>query len=378
MYPALAVLQKLTLSGETLRQDGYPLPTQLRCFETLWVGGEGGMEIELVGREKLPIVSIPAAGLHGVGVRAMPGNLLQIGRGVMAARRVLRIFSPDVIFYTGGYVGVPVVIATRLIKPGYKRPAILAYVPDIEPGLALKTVGRLADHIAVTVDDSRDYFRDDQKITVTGYPTRDHLLGWNRDDAYQELSLFPSLQTLLVLGGSRGARSINRALFAVLPELLQEMQVLHITGALDWPDVENVKSEGLTTAQLKRYHAYPYLHNDIGAAFSTADMVVSRAGASILGELPLFGLPALLVPYPYAWRYQIINAQYLAKRGAAVVLPDEDLPDKLLPMIQDLMQNKDKRHAMGESMRALARPSAAEKIGCLIYELAGTGNYAKD
>ena len=378
MYPALAVLQKLTSSGESLGQDKNTSSIPSGHFDILWVGGEGGMEVELVKRAKVPLITIPAAGLHGVGMRTLSGNLLRIGRGVLAARHVLKKFRPDVIFYTGGYVGIPVVFATRLMRFDYKRPAILAYVPDIEPGLALKTAGRFADHIAVTVEDSRDYFPPNNKITVTGYPTRDYLLGWDRNLACQKLGLSPGLLTLLVLGGSRGARSINRAVMAALPELLEEMQVVHISGALDWSDVKHAKTERLTPAQADRYHVYPYIHSEMGAALSVADLVVSRAGASTLGELPLFSLPALLVPYPYAWHYQSVNAQYLADRGAAIVLPDEDLAEKLLPMVQDIMRDRDKRHAMGAAMHTLSHPTAADTIGNLLRNLAGSNRQDKD
>lgn len=375
MYPALAVLQKLLSSVERLSQDKLALSSKI---EVLWVGGQAGMEVDLVKRAEVPIVTIPAAGIHGVGMFALPKNLWRIGRGVLAARRVLNKYNPDVIFFTGGYVGVPVTLATRFMVMRTRRPSILAYVPDIEPGLALRLVARFADHIAVTVDDSSQYFLTGKKITVTGYPTRDNLLGWDRNTALKELDLSPDLPTLLVLGGSRGARSINRAVLSVLPELLTEMQVLHISGALDWPEVEKTMAEKVTRTQTERYRAYPYLHAEMGAALSVADLVVSRAGASTLGEFPLFGLPAVLVPYPYAWRYQIVNAHYLSDHGAAVVLKDEHLKSGLLPIVQRLIRDKDRREAMSRAMRSLACPSAAESIGNLVCNLATRKSQNKD
>jgi UDP-N-acetylglucosamine--N-acetylmuramyl-(pentapeptide) pyrophosphoryl-undecaprenol N-acetylglucosamine transferase len=131
----------------------------------------------------------------------------------------------------------------------------------------------------------------------------------------QALHLDPALPVLLVFGGSKGARSINRALLEALPGLLPEMQVLHISGNLDWPEVEAARSAlstGEAAAWAERYHAFPYLHDEMGAALAAADLVVARAGASTLGEFPALGLPAILVPYPHAWRYQKVNADYLA------------------------------------------------------------------
>jgi UDP-N-acetylglucosamine--N-acetylmuramyl-(pentapeptide) pyrophosphoryl-undecaprenol N-acetylglucosamine transferase len=108
----------------------------------------------------------------------------------------------------------------------------------------------------------------------------------------------------------------------------------------------------------------------MGAAFTAADLVVSRAGASVIGELPQFGVPAILVPYPHAWRYQKINADYLARSGAAQIVRDEDLPEDLLPAINDLMGSEDKRSSMQAAMRSLATPRAAADIADLLVELA--------
>jgi undecaprenyldiphospho-muramoylpentapeptide beta-N-acetylglucosaminyltransferase len=378
VYPALAVLQKLISSGKCMSQDTNHPSNHLDISEVLWVGGEGGMEIELLKRENVPLKTIPAAGIHGVSARALPGNIWRILRGLVAARQVLKKYCPDVILFTGGFIGVPVVLATKFKIVDRKRSAVLAYVPDIEPGLALKIISRLADHIAVTTDDSCDFFPSKKNITVTGYPIRENLLGWGREDAYKALKLTTGFPTLLILGGSQGARSINSAVMDILPELLSEMQVIHITGTLDWSEVNRYKTERLNKDQADHFHAYPYLHEEMGAALSAADLVVTRAGASTLGELPLFGLPAILIPYPYAWRYQITNAKYLANRGAALVLADGGLKEKLLPLVQDLIGDKGSLNAMGKAMKSLARPTAADAIGDLILNLGSTKSQKKD
>ena len=265
----------------------------------LWVGSEGGMEAELVKRNQIPYAAIPAAGVHGVGWRMLPRNLWQLFRGVLASRRILRQFRPDLLLFTGGYVAVPMAVA------GHAVPTLL-YVPDIEPGLALKVLARFADRIAVTAESSKKYFRAGAPVTVTGYPIRPELARLERDAARQSLGLAPQGTVLLVMGGSKGARSINRALLAILPDLPVEIQVLHLTGQLDWDEVQGARA-ALPADVAARYHPLPYLH-DMGAALAAADLAVSRAGASTLGEFPLFGLPAILVPYPYAWRYQKVNA----------------------------------------------------------------------
>jgi len=348
VYPALAVHHALTLR----RLD----------VETLWVGGEGGMEEDLVKRAGIPYRSIPAAGVHGVGLRALPGNITRLARGVFASRRILREFHPHVLFFTGGYVAAPMAVAGR------KTPIVL-YVPDIEPGLALKFLSWFADRVAVTASDSKKYFPHPERLVLSGYPLRADLSAWSREKARGHFGLDPKMPVLLVTGGSKGARSINMAVLKIINELLERVQIIHMTGSLDWPVVEKAAQE--LPAHLKsRYHALPYSH-EMGAALAAADLVLSRAGASTLGEYPFFGVPAVLVPYPYAWRYQKVNADHLAERNAAVILQDESLEDKLLPLLVDLLNNKAKLKAMRAAMRALSQPHAADAIASQLVELAG-------
>ena len=350
MYPALAVQSALT-----------SLQPQV---ETLWVGGEGGMEEELVNRAGISYRSIPAAGVHGVGLRALPGNIGKLTRGVTVSRRILREFKPDVLFFTGGFVAAPMAVAGRNI------PTVL-YVPDIEPGLALKFLSRFADVITVTVSDSKKYFSRPERLVLSGYPLRADLSDWSHEKATQHFGLDASRAkpTLLITGGSKGARSINMAVLKHLNQLLDVAQIIHITGSLDWPVVEKAAQE--LPAQLKTsYHAIPYSY-EMGAALAAADLVVSRAGASTLGEYPLFGLPAVLVPYPYAWRYQKVNADFLAGKNAAIILQDDVLDDRLFSVVKDLLHHKNKLDSMRTAMKELSHPSAASVIASQLVKLAG-------
>lgn len=346
MYPALAVHGVLT--------------SKVTDVEALWVGGEGGMEESLVRRQGIPFRSIPAAGLHGVSITALPRNLLMLARGVLAARKILNNFKPDVLFFTGGYVAVPVALAGRSI------PSLL-YVPDIEPGMALKSLARFADIIAVTIDQSQKFFN--RSVYETGYPLRPDLALWDRQTAYQHLSISGKFPVLLVSGGSKGAHSINQAVLNNLKGLLARFEIIHLCGDGDWQVVKSAR-EGLPIELMPRYHAMPYLH-EMGAALAAADLVVSRAGASSLGEYPLFALPAVLVPYPYAWRYQKVNADYLSRRGAAIILEDHRLNDDLLVTLNVLAENPNKLKAMRAAMFELSHPRAAEKIASALIELAG-------
>ena len=315
-----------------------------------------------MNRAGISFRSIPAAGVHGVGLRSLPGNITKLTRGVIASRRILREFKPDVLFFTGGFVAAPMAVAGRNI------PTAL-YVPDIEPGLALKFLSRFADVVTVTAPDSNKYFPHPERLVLTGYPLRSDLSNWSREKATQHFGLDSTKPTLLITGGSKGARSINMAVLKHLNNLLDIAQIIHITGSLDWPVVEKAARELPANLQ-SRYHAMPYSH-EMGAALAAADLVVSRAGASSLGEYPFFGLPAVLVPYPYAWRYQKVNADFLAERNAAIILPDESLEDKLLSVLRDLLLNKGKLESMCAAMKALSHPRAADAIASQLVKLAG-------
>jgi UDP-N-acetylglucosamine--N-acetylmuramyl-(pentapeptide) pyrophosphoryl-undecaprenol N-acetylglucosamine transferase len=322
--------------------------------QILWVGSVGGMEAELVGRAGIEFQAVLGAGVHGLGWRSLP-NLVRLAAGFFQSLGVVGRFRPHALFVTGGFVAVPVALAAWLRRvPG------LVYLPDIEPGLAVRFLSRLARKVAVTAEESRAYFPG-RDVVVTGYPVRPEMTAAGRQQAIAAFGLEAGRPTLLVFGGSRGARSLNRALLGSLPELLAHYQIIHISGQLDWPEVR-AAADKLPEDVRSRYHAFDYLHDEMALAFAAADLAVARAGASTLGELPLFGLPAILVPYPHAWRYQKVNADYLASRGAAVRLNDEDLEVRLAPVVRELLDDRPRLAAMSSSMRALARPEAAGTI----------------
>ena len=218
MYPALAVLQALSDKVDNV----------------LWVGGEGGIEADMVKRENIAFETIPAAGIHGVGLRSLPGNILRLTRGFFASRKILNTFKPDVLLFTGGFVAVPMALA------GIPYQSML-YVPDIEPGLALKTIARYSDHIAVTTPKSTNYFKRNKQVSITGYPTRADLMGWTKQKAAQLFNLSGNKPVVLILGGSKGARSINQAVQGQLDQLLAMAEVIHITGQLDFPSAEAIR-----------------------------------------------------------------------------------------------------------------------------------------
>lgn len=282
--------------------------------------------------------------------------------GLVQSLVLLLRVRPQSILLTGGWANVPLAIAGWLL-----RVPLVVYLPDIEPGKTIQYISKIAAKVAITVPDAAAHFPAG-KTVVTGYPLRDTLKKATREEGIAHFKLDPNRKTLLVFGGSRGARSLNEAIVAIVPELLTEgIQILHVSGTLD---ADTVQAKRAVLADATHYHVYPYLEHDMGLALAAADVVLSRSGASILGEFPYFGLPSILVPYPYAWRYQKTNAEYLVSHGAAVRLEDERLPEMLLPTIRSLLHDPQRLQTMKAAAKSLAQPQGAQNIARLMTELA--------
>jgi UDP-N-acetylglucosamine--N-acetylmuramyl-(pentapeptide) pyrophosphoryl-undecaprenol N-acetylglucosamine transferase len=221
--------------------------------------------------------------------------------------------------------------------------------------------------VAVSVEASRQYLPP-QKVVVTGYPLRPELQQVERQAARAHFNVGTEDKVLLVFGGSRGARTINRALGAILEPVLARMHLVHICGKLDIEECQ-ARREALPAEARARYYLFDYLH-DMAQALAAADLVVARAGAATLAEFPFFGLPAILVPYPYAWRYQKVNADYLVNQGAALRLNDEDMREKLWPSIEALLNDEERLKHIGANARKLAQPKAAARLAALLAQLA--------
>ena len=301
-----------------------------------------------------------AGPVHGVNPLRAAASLVKLGIGTLQSLRRLTQIRPRVILLTGGWANLPLALAARALG----IPTVI-YLPDIEPGMTIKVLQPFASRIAITVEASARFFPPGKSV-VTGYPLQENRLNATQDDARRHFKLDPARKTLLVFGGSRGARNINVALGASLKPLLADgAQVLHVTGELDW---RRAMREAGELRQHPRYHAFPYLRSDMGLALAAADLVLCRAGASTLAELPYFGLPAILVPYPYAWRYQKVNADYLSERGAAIRLNDEDMSARLYETVSKLLHDDSRLREMSRRSRALAKPDGAAALARLLIE----------
>ena len=347
VYPNLAVAEALRRRPEAV---------------LAYVGSARGMERGIVSQAQVPFHAVASAPLLGASPLGLARGLLALAQGITQAYRLLDRLGASAVLATGGYVSVPVVIAARL-----RGIPSLVYLPDIVPGLAVSLLARVADRVATTHPSSLGHLPS-EKVVVTGYPVRPEVGAWSRAASRERLGLPIDGLVLLIWGGSRGARSINQAVLRDLETLTEGASVLHITGE-DGVVEALARRATLGAVALGRYHVYEYLHEEFAAALAAADLTVSRAGASVLGEYPAAGLPSVLVPYPGLVR-QRENAQALVEAGGAVIVADDAL-EELLPVLHDLLARPGRLAQMTENVRSLAPAApAAEEIARLLIGLA--------
>jgi UDP-N-acetylglucosamine--N-acetylmuramyl-(pentapeptide) pyrophosphoryl-undecaprenol N-acetylglucosamine transferase len=333
--------------------------------EFRYVGEAGGIEQGLAEGDGIPFAAVSTGQLRGRAPWVVARNLLRMSRGAQECAALIREWRPNVVFMTGGYVAAPVAWAAAQARP---RVPLLIYLPDLTPGQAIRVASRAADKVAVSFPEVVRHFG--AKAVVTGYPVRAELFTTEKPQAWAALGLAADLPVLLVFGGSRGARSINRALIAALPDLLLRCQVVHATGNVDWEESRAAVSALKLAPELAgRYHGQPYVNNMVHALVA-ADLAVARAGAATLGEFPAARLPAILSPYPYAGQHQEANAAYLADRGAALVIPDGELGTRLTETVLGVLERPERLQAMAAASAALARPDAAANIADELVRMA--------
>lgn len=387
-----------------------PDPDANARFLVFYIGGQRGMERRIVTSESnLPYHAIPAAALRGRNPLALGHGLLTMTGGILAAHQLLCITRPAAILGTGGYVCVPVFLAARLIGI-----PTLIYLPDVVPGLAVRFLARVATQVACNVEDARNYLRvHAAKIIITGYPVRPELFQQQKPACQEAFGLSADMPVLLVYGGSLGARAINRAVAALLPDLLALTQIIHICGREGDEVWLRAAAQRLDPRLQTRYRLYPYLESTPDAApavqhqasskrkreggvqtsicnhqlhqvtptmaqaFGAADLALCRSGASTLAELPAAGVPAILVPYPYV--HQDENADYLVRHGAALKVADTAMLGATAPCDGPLFQHlqrllvgkeNEERQRMAERCRTLARPDAANRLAEALCNLA--------
>ncbi len=354
IYPALAIAKGL--------KDRHPEA------EVLYIGTARGMEADIVPKEGFSFKGIAAAGLER---RLSLKNLLvlwQAGKGFIQAGRIIRTWRPDIVIGTGGYVCGPVVMSAVLMGI-----PTLIHEQNAFPGITNRILSLFVNRVAVTFAGSEKYFKNQDKLTLTGLPVRPQVLEVDRLSGLKKLGLEGSRFLLLSFGGSRGARTINKAMVEVIKMYagVPGMKILHVTGSLGHAEfLDDLAAAGIDLVKADNVMIVSYLYN-MQDALAAADLVISRAGAATLAELTVLGIPSILIPYPYASEnHQEFNARALEKESAAVVVLDRSLNGKILcRKISDLLNDPDGLSAMASSSRKIGKRDALEDIIDCVDEL---------
>lgn len=337
--PALALGERIAARGD----------------DVLFLGTERGLETRLVPAAGFTLETLASRPLQGRSRSERAAVWLGLPRVTLAARRILQRFGAEIVVSVGGYAAVaPVLAAASLRLP------IALVNTDAVPGLANRAAGRLAARVFVGFAAAAPVFERSGapgRVSVSGVPLRRTLVEAFEGAPARRQPDRPL--RLLVFGGSQGARQINEAMMAVLPLLdLAGLEIFHQTGEADRERVLETYAAAGARADVVAFEP------DMPARYRWADVALCRAGALTVAELALAGLPALLVPYPYAANdEQSANARELAAAGAGRLLPSSRFDANMLAQeLGALMADPPRLRAMGESARKLAKPRAAEDI----------------
>ncbi len=317
--------------------------------EILFVGTGNRMEKEVLGGLGFPLRPIRVAGFKGKGPLKVVHSLLKLPASLWESFRILQAFAPRLVIGVGGYSSGPVVLMARLMGI---RTAVAEQ--NALPGLTNRILGRFADRIFLTYGETRKWFAP-EKSFVTGNPVR---------AAFLEAKEAPGREgpfTILIFGGSQGARSINRTLAGTLPyfkDMQLDLRIIHQTGKDDLPYVADIYSTYGIKAEVR-----PFIE-DMVSAYRQADLVICRAGATSIAELTVLGKAAILIPFPFAVDdHQRKNAAALAEAGAAVVMDERDLEGKeMAETIAGFYHDRELLREMERKSAALGNVRAAADI----------------
>jgi UDP-N-acetylglucosamine--N-acetylmuramyl-(pentapeptide) pyrophosphoryl-undecaprenol N-acetylglucosamine transferase len=346
VYPGIAIVEGLRERTGT---------------EALFVGARGGVEEGILSRAGFACELLPGYGLRGASLARRLASPVVLVRGVARALAILARFRPHVVLGTGGYASAAMVIAAILRG----TPRVLQEQNSVA-GLVNRRLARFADLVLLAFEESIASLPRGARTLVVGNPIR-RLPRAGREAAAARFGLHAARRTVLVVGGSRGARSLNLAGADAAARIAAtlDIQFLMLVGASDRPQVE--RRLGGAKA---RVCVLDYL-DEMQDAYALADLAVARSGASSVFELAAFGVPSILVPYPHAAdAHQDGNAAPLLSRGAARAIPDSELDgERLAREITDLFSSPERLRAMAGAMKSWATPDAATRAADAILEV---------
>jgi len=340
LFPALAIANEI--------KQRFP-----EAEITFW-GTRRGIEAKILPTTNFTLEFIPVRGFQRrLSLRNLFFPFALVASFVKVFRSLL-VKRPKAVIGTGGYVSGPVAFTAWLL-----RIPVFIQEQNSYPGVTTRLLARIAKRVYVSFEVSKEYFRNREKLRVTGNPVRADICRASRNEAFRKFGFSPEQPVLFVFGGSQGARRINQLMADILPVLLEKtsLQILWSTGPSDYDEIRG------KTAADTRVKLFDFI-KDMPDAYAVSSLIVSRSGATTLAELAACGLPSVLIPYPYATGgHQVFNARSFESEGAAVCLLEKNLmPESLAQVIQELLGNPEKLQAMAKAAKKLAKPDAAKVI----------------
>jgi UDP-N-acetylglucosamine--N-acetylmuramyl-(pentapeptide) pyrophosphoryl-undecaprenol N-acetylglucosamine transferase len=321
--------------------------------EVLFIGTERKVDKRALSDVGFGTTTIKSQGIKGKKFPTILKALFQQPLALWEAAKIIRKFKPDLVFGVGGYVTGPVILAARLLGV-----TTCIHEQNSIPGLANKLLGYIADKIFVSLPGSEKYFPTDKTI-LSGNPVRDNIIKASRE-AKPKSSQEPS--TLLILGGSQGARRLNSLMLEAAENCLAGLSpppfIIHQTGG---HDEDHVRRKYIELGLNARVQAF---YTDMAEIYPQADLIISRAGATTLAELTVFHKPVIIIPFPYAAdNHQEINGRYLVEAGAGLMFRQTDLTGEKLGLeIKRILADKKLLAEMAENSGKVAKPEATETI----------------
>jgi len=347
LFPGLAVAQALEERGHEIM---------------LFVSEKEIDTLALKGHPEFRFEKLPSVGLPTVISPAFIRFIRRSWESLSLCKDIYRKFKPSVVLGMGGFTSTAPILAGRMRK----IPTFI-HESNAIPGRANKLSARFVSAVLLGFKECAPKFPDSDCV-VTGTPVRRNLgVPRPREEALAAFKLDPARPTVLVMGGSQGAQGINQLLFKAAPLLRQTgMQIIHLTGDRD---------DRLAAANYLREEIPAYVspfHHSMEEAYSAADLAISRAGAASLSELSQFGLPSILVPYPYATdNHQEANARIFVERGAAeMLLEGQATPDAAAALISNLLSDSGRREQMSLAIREVTPRDAADRVATVLEEAA--------
>ncbi|MDR2979080.1 MAG: undecaprenyldiphospho-muramoylpentapeptide beta-N-acetylglucosaminyltransferase [Bacteroidales bacterium] len=345
IFPAIAIANKLK--------------QLIPNADILFIGANGKMEMK-----RVPEAGYPIEGLDIYGIRRdfSPSGILRnlklpfiLAKSLSRVKKIIHDFNPDVVIGVGGFASGPALRAAASLNI-----PTLIQEQNSYPGITNKLLAKTVSKICVAYTGLERYFPA-EKIVLTGNPVREMILNLKdkSPEAYQLFSLSPEKRTILVVGGSLGARTINECFVTGIDEFTKlNIQLIWQTGELFY----NTISPELLDKQNENIKIMPFIR-EMDKAYEVADIIISRAGAIAISELTIVGKPTILVPFPFAAEdHQTKNAQALVHQNAALLIPDEDAKTKLLPLLYELIEDQELQTTLSVNIKTLAQPEAIDKI----------------